>query len=422
MSENKLLVLEQEGRVLTLLMSNRRLIAGSAYKKETFDHSEVIQVGNIYIGKVQNIVKNINSAFVGIGNGVLCYLSLTDIGIPFLTNGRSFDGRLKVGDELLVQISREALKTKQPAVTTNVSLSGHYLAIATGSPILGFSKKLKKEQRKSLMHVLKQASLINGGKICRSLSGGVHFPEGLPYGMIIRTNAGTLHDDYSPLLEEWDALVAQYSDLLQIAMYRPCFTCLHKNPLSYLNRLKDFYRKEYDEIVTDVPEIYEEITSHLKATMPSEKIPVRLYQDDTFPLHKLYGIEQRLNEALNKRVWLKSGGYLIIEPTEALTVIDVNSGKYDAKHSTLQETFRKINLEATEEIARQIRLRNLSGIILIDYINMDAEDSKQELMTTLRTLAKKDPVHLNVIDITALGLVEMTRKKINKPLKEQLQE
>lgn len=413
MTEGKLLVLEREGHILTLLTAGNRLAAVNACKKAEADG---IQVGDIYLGKVQNIVKNIEAAFVEVSKGVLCYLSLSEGQNATVTNRPEFSGRLQTGDELIVQVEREAIKTKLPAVTARISLSGRYLALAQGSAKLGISGKLEQDKKQYIVEKLAEENLVDAKRKCRICEE----MKKTPYGMIIRTNAGALQEDMTPLFAEWKALEEQYTRLMQVAFYRPCYTCLKKNPPAYLEGLKDFYREEYEEIVTDIPEIYEAIKNYAEDTMFSEQIPLRLYQDTQLPLAKLYSVESRLEEALASRIWLKSGGYLVIEPTEALTVIDVNTGKYDAKKGSLKDTCKKINLEAAKEIAWQLRLRNLSGIIIVDFINIEEKDFQEQLLSCLKNLVKKDPVHTTIIDMTPLGLVEITRKKINKPLKEQL--
>lgn len=170
------------------------------------------------------------------------------------------------------------------------------------------------------------------------------------------------------------------------------------------------------EIITDQESLYEQIKDYCHKN--GIDIPLRLYRDDLLSLSKLYSIESRLSAALESRVWLKSGGYLVIEPTEALTAIDVNSGKYDADREA-RETYLRINLEAAKEVALQLRLRNLSGIIIVDFINMQSWEDRKTLLDYLKRLTTQDRVQTKVIDMTPLGLVEITRKKIDKPLKEQ---
>ena len=164
----------------------------------------------------------------------------------------------------------------------------------------------------------------------------------------------------------------------------------------------------------------QEITDALSREILSEKdITISVYEDSLLPLYKLYRLETIFSEALQEKVWLKSGGFLVIQQTDAFVAIDVNSGKYSSKKQP-QEIYKKINLEAAEEIVHQLRLRNLSGMILVDFINMKKEEDQKELLDTLAQLSASDPAELTVIDMTALGIVEMTRKKTRKPLAEQL--
>lgn len=398
MTKGKILVFRYQDKILTALANENRLLTVTACKER-----EESLVGNIYIGKIQNIVSNIQAAFVEINKGLLCYLSLSDVKEPVLTGGRVWDDKLKVGDELLVQVERDALKTKQPAVTTKLSLTGSYMVLnATKSGKIGISNKLSGNLKEKIKSYIAENGLET------------------VYDMVIRTNAGSLEGNYEVLAKEWNRLNEEMNRILEVASYRTCFSLLKQSVPEYLKALQEIYREEYDEIVTDDRDIFAEIKDFLENQ--GNDTPLRLYEDNLLPMQKLYSVETKLNEALGSRIWLKSGGYLIIEPTEALTVIDVNTGKYDAKKGDAEETYYKINLEAAREIAFQLRLRNLSGIIIVDFINMKSEEHQKMLLQELRGCIKKDTVKTDVVDITALGLVEITRKKINKPLKEQLQQ
>lgn len=183
--------------------------------------------------------------------------------------------------------------------------------------------------------------------------------------------------------------------------------------------LRDTRTKGLQEVLTDIPAIYEEIQEYLEKNSSREISLLRLYQDRCLPLFKLYRLEHVLDVICQEKVWLKSGGFLVIQQTEAFVSIDVNSGKYEGKKKA-QETYRRINLEAAKEIAWQLRLRNLSGIILIDFINMENPDHREELFHVLQKLLRKDPVRSRAIDITPLNILEMTRKKVRRPLLEEL--
>lgn len=403
MSEGKLLILKKREKLLTLLIHEGRLLSVSVY-----EDGQTSLVGNIYIGKVQSIAANINAAFVEIENKQLCFLPLSNI-TPQVIN-RAYDGKLRVGDELLVQVLRDAVKTKQPVLTTKISIAGSYLAIASGSGHLGLSSKLSEAKKKEIVAFLQEKGLLDEAGHC-------NLPEDM--GMVVRTNVEGL-PTYDALVTEWQTLTEQFMAIRDVAAHRTCFSCLRKASRPYLDDLKNYYTWEFDEIITDSAELYEELLTYQQEQESSGRtfVPIRYYQDD-YPLEKLYRIKTLLEGALSSRVWLKSGAYLVIEPTEALTVIDVNTGKCEAGHNR-EETFFQINREAAEEIAHQLRLRNLSGIILVDFINMDSEKQQKELLKELALLVKKDAVKTSVVDMTPLGLVEITRKRINRPLGELL--
>jgi len=319
----KLIITTYLERKCAMILQNDRLkfvkvLSGSSGK-----------VGAVYVGKIKNIVKNINACFVEIANGELCYLALLQIQNPYLLN-RTYDGRLLEGDEILVQIVRDAQKTKQASVSTQIS------------------------------------------------------------GM-----------------EEEE---------IQNALHRTCFSCVKEAPTELESLLTKSSFVTFTEIITDDNNYYEQLqnaTANLNLV-----IPVRLYQDAKLSLSAVYGLQSKMEMALERRIWLKSGAYLIIEPTEALTVIDVNTGKFDAKKD-VEETFRRINMEAAEEIALQMRLRNLSGIIVVDFINLKTKEEKSALINYMKDLVRDDPVKTVVVDMTVLGLMEITRKRIDKPLREQ---
>lgn len=211
-------------------------------------------------------------------------------------------------------------------------------------------------------------------------------------------------------------------ELLHSALHRSCFTCLKEADSDLEAVFKHFSLDSIQnlEIITDRQDIYDRLVRTAEGFI---KIPasVRFYQDDMLSLSGLYSVDKKLDDALKRHVWLKSGAYLVIEPTEALTVIDVNSGKFESEND-VEDAYLKINLEAAEEVARQLKLRNLSGIIIVDFINMRLPGNKKALLQYLKELVSRDRIPTNVVDITALGLVEITRKKINKPLQEQFAE
>lgn len=401
---NRLILTKYQDKYLTLLMGEHRLLAAAASENQTS------RIDAIYIGKVKKVAKNINACFVEIQKGELCFLAMSDAKRPFLLN-RVYDGRILEGDELPVQVIREAIKTKLAAVSAKLSLAGELVAVYIDEPQVHLSAKLNKQQKEELRKLLKQENVV-------SEKGMLAVEEGFPpIGMVVRTRAyGT--EDNTAFVKEFLQLKKQLMDILEAAKYRTCHTCLKEPEISYEAHMEQIYPEEYTEVVTDLEEHYESLKSYIHSKRNQPQIPVRLYQDKEYPLYKLYRLETLLKEALSPRVWLKSGGYLIIEPTEALTVIDVNSGKYSAQVSP-QEMAYRTNMEAAEEIALQLRLRNLSGIIIIDFINMQNTGQTEELIQLMKASVRTDRVQTNVIDITPLGLVEITRKKRYKSLQEQ---
>jgi len=364
----------------------------------------------IYIGKVQNIVKNISAAFVEIAPGTVCYLPLEDLKHPVYTK-KGTSQNIQQGDELLVQVKREGIKTKAPAVTTNLTLHGKYALFTTGNTQISVSSKLSKEEKERLLRVVKDNSSADNGSL-EGMSAGER-----AYGWLLRTNAGGASPEV--IKKDLLRLQAKYEELIKTAQYRTCFSCLLARPSAYLKRLSDLYTKEVDEILTDDRELFEQMTKYFQENQPEDTAKLRFYEDRLLPMEKLYSLDRHLREALGERVWLKSGGYLVIQPTEALTVIDVNTGKFTAGKKK-EAAFLKLNQEAALEAARQIRLRNLSGIVIIDFINMEEKESEVQLLKTLDDALRRDPIRTTLVDMTKLSLVEITRMKKERPLHESV--
>ena len=353
-------------------------------------------LGNIYIGRVENITTNIQAAFVNIAKGVSCFLPLEEAKNAVFTkkNGKK---DLCIGDELLVEVTREKQKNKPASVSANLNFSGKYLILTTGNHLLGISKKLHATERERLQALLKDQITDT-------------------FGIVVRTAAKDASDE--EILKELEMLTKQCHACLQGAMHRTAFTRLREAPPFYLQFLKNRNLTEVQKITTDIPSVHEVLLQHLQDTKEAEKL--HLYTDTQVSLFALYSLTHELERALHRQVWLPSGAYLVIDPTEALTVIDVNSGK-NIKKKAREELVFSVNVEAAHEIARQLILRNISGICIIDFIDMKEKEHQEELMHILRMDLKKDKVPATLVDITRLGLVELTRKKVQKSLKEQLQ-
>lgn len=358
---------------------------------------KVDTLGNIYIGRVENVVTNINAAFIEIAPKVPCYYSLKDNQNPIFTQ-KIGKKPICQGEQLLVQVQKEAMKTKVPTVSANLNFTGEYVVLTTGNKTIGVSKKVSNADGKALKELL------------------VRYQSD-EYGMIARTNAAS-----APIEEverELQLLIQDYKTLVEYAATRTCFSCMKKAIPFYVTYIQSCQKQEITEIVVEDSEIYEEIASYMKAYNPEMYEKITLYQDCNYPLKKLYNLEGIMKEATQKKVWMKSGAYLVIEPTEALTVIDVNTGKCATKKEK-QDLFFMINVEAAKECARQMQLRNLSGIIVIDFINLRDKQKMKEVLSIFNQCLKQDKIETKLVGITKLQLVEVTRKKVRKSLKESL--
>lgn len=389
-----------------LITRHGKKIVSSLFEENTMIQVHMEQakstslLGNVYVGKVKNIVKNINAAFVEIADGQMCYLALNETRTPIFCNAKK-NNKICIGDELIVQVSKDAIKTKNPSVTTKLQFAGKYVVLTHGDTRISISSKIKEnEDRQRLQKMAKDAVEQEKG-----------------FGMIIRTNA--LLAEETLVETEMKILISTYQEILRTGRYKSSFSQLYQAPNGYLCDIRDGYEEKIERILTDDEKIYKQIEQYLAKYQPQDLKKLEKYEDNRITLNQLYGVETKIEKAIQERVWLKSGAYLVIQPTEALTVVDVNTGKAIAGKKVAEKHFLKINLEAAVEIARQIRLRNLSGILIIDFIDMEQKEAKQELIALLEKEIKKDPIKTVFVDMTKLNLVELTRKKVRKPLHEQ---
>lgn len=340
-------------------------------------------VGTIFSGMVSKNLPSISASFVDIAPGLTGFLQNRDH---------------KCGELIPVQLVKEGTKEKAPKVSDALSVTGKFAVVYAKSGAIRASAKLDPDIKKTLLASVKEAL----GKQNRAV--------------ILRTNAASA--DIEDIICEIRELSAELDRIEKYAHTRTK-SVLYSPGSEWAHYLAGMYTDHMDEIITDDPALYEEI----RRIFPDEvcerdQIRLTLYEDHAYPLVKLCSLEKHLKDAMNKRVWLDSGAFLVIEKTEALISIDVNSGKSGGK-ADKEETFFAVNLEAAQEIARQIRLRNLSGIIMIDFINMGKGSHQSELLSALKQALKGDPVKTQVHGMTSLGLVEMTRMKGRKTLYEQ---
>jgi ribonuclease G len=386
MTDGRIIVSEYNGMpVVTSLIGN---------KLEFISFVRENDLNNIYLGKVDHIVKNINAAFIKYNEGKIGYLPLNKIsGACVTSRALAENDSLKCGDEIIVQIDAEAIKTKKEKLSTSLCLSGKYSVITLGRNGVGSSLKLDDALRQKLVLLVKNNYEDIYNKYSQKLSGE-------SVGVIIRTEAGELAD-----LTDEEILKILLEDI--------------DNNLSLLLKIieqgksRTIYSKLYSANSgdKDILEINIEKAKNFLKTRGIENADI--LQDTG-----IHGINSKIQELTQNKVWLKSGAYLIIEQLESFNAIDVNTGKaIKGKHDIAES----VNMEAAEEIMRQIRLRNLSGMILVDFINMKDESQYEGLIAHICSLCRKDPVHTAFIDVTGLGIMELTRNKNDKSLKEILQ-
>ena len=395
---NQLLITKKDGAVLSVRVEDGKVAQIQAQPEDAGS-----LLGDIYVGKVRNIVKNINAAFVEYEQGKMGYLSLDAKVCPIHTDGVVSDGtRVLIGDEIIVQIEREAVKTKPPTLSGTLNFPGKYVVLIYGEKTVSISSKIKDAERKQQLREFLRNN-IDGD-----------------YGFVARTNCKDASDE--KILKEIAFLKQQLENIKKFGVHRAKFNCLYHAPDAYLCDIRDSYDSLLESIITDDDEIFNRIMEFAKIYQPEDIKKIKRWDNADGKLDAVYDVTKTLEHALMPKVWLKNGGYLVIQPTEALVSIDVNTGKAISKKKDVQKTFLKVDLEAATQIAKQLRLRNLSGMILIDFIDMKDADYNKQLMDRLRTEFAKDPVKTILVDMTKLGLVEVTRKKVRKSLYEQIKD
>lgn len=394
----KYLIEAYSNRILSVLLGED----GRAVEIHADSRTDGLKLGDICIGRVERVAPNTGACFVEVARGIKGYLPLDDMTAPRYTRKGS-SPKVQQGDELIVQVSREAFGTKGMSLTTKLQLSGRYLLLEMSGTELGISRKIPEERRRALREHLFSEQALDA---MRQQLGTC--------GVIVRTNAEHAPDE--EIRKELQNLTAAMHQLLLTAPYRPAYTVLLRQPDRWLKRIESVQTERLEEILTDDRNLYEALENYLPLYL-REKL--RFYQDPMISMHNVFSLTRELSRALCKKVNMKSGANLVIEQTEALVSIDVNSA-HSINGRDKEKAVLKVNMEAAEECARQIRLRNLSGMILVDFINMEEKESYDQLMRHLAQAAAQDPMQVKVEDLTALGLVEMTRRKVEVPLSRQL--
>jgi ribonuclease E len=358
--------------------------------------------GNIYLGRVQNVLPGMEAAFIDIGtpkNGVLYRGDVAFDPNDVEESHPRIERLLKNGQSVLVQVTKNPIGAKGARLTQEVSLAGRFVVMVPGQPeTYGISKRLPDDERKRLRRVLE----------------GLRPPDA---GLIVRTAAEGATD--VELRRDVERLRAQWEQISKVAARAKAPSTVYQEPTLVVRVIREEFTKEYRGVVIDDRDLYEEVRSYVEAMAPELAERVEYYDPEVegLPLYERFHVQEQLLKALDRKVWLPSGGSLIVESTEALTVIDVNTGK-NVGRTNLEETVYRNNLEAAEEVARQLRLRDIGGIIVIDFIDMEIRKNREDVIRAFRDALARDKTRTQVFDISELGLVEMTRKRISEGLVE----
>lgn len=363
---------------------------------------DVAQIhGNIYLGKVQNVLPGMEAAFVDIATPKNAVLYRGDVQAKGSDNrSTKIEQLLKPKQNIVCQVTKNPIAHKGARLTQEVSLPGRFVVLVPNSDTYGISKRLPERERKRLRKILDRVKPKGAGIIVRTAAEDVTEDE--------------IVNDVNRLADQWDAI-----EKLANKSQKPAL--LYREPEMAVRVIREEFNKDYRGIVIDDRALYEDVKSYVESITPALADRVEYYDRDVEPLSlfERHHVSDQLRKAVDPKVWLPSGGSLIIERTEALTVIDVNTGKNVGK-SSLEETVYRNNLEAAREVARQLRLRDIGGIIVIDYVDMEIKKNREEVVRVFREALAQDKTRTQVFDISELGLVEMTRKRIGEGLVESL--
>jgi ribonuclease E len=368
--------------------------------------------GNVYLGRVQNVLPGMEAAFIDIGTPKNAVLYRGDVRYDpeDVESGRGRKGDegarieqlLKPGQTIMCQVTKNPIGTKGARLTQEVSLPGRFVVLIPNSDTYGISKRLPDDERRRLRRALEDVRHEGHGVIVRTAAEGATAAE---------------------LRRDVELLIGQWAQIDALAKKAVAPQLLYREPDMAVRVIREEFNDDYRGVVIDDPALYRQVRDYVATISPQLADRVELYDTsgDALPLYERYHVHEQLHKALDRKVWLPSGGSIIIERTEALTVIDVNTAK-NVGRSSLEETVYRNNREAAEEIARQLRLRDIGGIIVIDFIDMEVRANRDEVTAAFREALSRDKTRTQVFDISELGLVQMTRKRVSEGLVESFSE
>jgi ribonuclease E len=356
-------------------------------------------VGNVYLGKVQNVLPSMEAAFVDIGKGRNAVLYAGEVNFDASSlegQPKRIESALKAGQSVIVQVTKDPVGHKGARLTSQVSLPGRYLVYVPGASMTGISRKLPDTERNRLKQILKKVMPENAGVIVRTAAEGAAEEE--------------LSRDVARLAAQWEAIEKKAKTASAPAL-------LYSEPDLTIRVIRDVFNEDFSTLVVAGDEAWDTVDQYVKYVAPHLADRLTHWQDDR-DVFAAYRVDEQLAKALERKVWLPSGGSLVIDKTEAMTVIDVNTGKFTGQGGNLEETVTRNNLEAAEEIVRQLRLRDVGGIVVIDFIDMVLESNRELVLRRLLECLSRDRTKHQVAEVTSLGLVQMTRKRVGAGLLE----
>ena len=396
--DRQMIVRSKSGRVQIGVLEDKVLVEHYVARNQ-----DASLIGNVYLGRVQNVLPSMEAAFVDIGRGRNAVLYSGEVDWDAVETGnqpRRIELALKPGDKVLVQVTKDPVGHKGARLTSQISLPGRYLVYVPGGAMNGISRKLPDTERSRLKKILKEV-----------------LPESS--GVIVRTAAEGATEEQ--LTRDVNRLTAQWAHIQQKVEKGNAPSLLHSEPDLLVKIVRDVFNEDFTKMLIQGDDAYATITGYLEQVAPDLLERVERYQGERDPFDE-FRITEQIEKALDRKVWLPSGGSLVIDRTEAMTVIDVNTGKFVGSGGNLEETVTKNNLEAAEEIVRQLRLRDIGGIIVVDFIDMVLESNRDLVLRRLVECLSRDRTKHQVAEVTSLGLVQMTRKKLGLGLLETFSE
>lgn len=396
--DRDMIVRSKNGRIQIAVLEDNVLVEHYVARSQ-----ESSLIGNVYLGRVQNVLPSMEAAFVDIGRGRNAVLYSGEVDWDAVETGnqpRRIELALKIGDRVLVQVTKDPVGHKGARLTSQISLPGRYLVYVPGGAMNGISRKLPDTERARLKRILKEVLPESSGVIVRTAA------EGATEDQLTR--------DVQRLTSQWEHISTQLETVQAPAL-------LHAEPDLLVKIVRDVFNEDFSKMLIQGEDAYQTITAYLAAVAPDLLERVEKYDDEQDPFDR-FRVSEQIEKALDRKVWLPSGGSLVIDRTEAMTVVDVNTGKFVGTGGNLEETVTKNNLEAAEEIVRQLRLRDIGGIIVVDFIDMVLESNRDLVLRRLIECLSRDRTKHQVAEVTSLGLVQMTRKKLGLGLLETFSE